>query len=277
MSENYLIPYLSAIKTKVGMKSPRINLIVLFLILSLHFERSQAQDFIVTTIGDTLRGEVKPIFYGIEKKVQLRGSGKDKTIYPMFKILSFRYRDEIYQPVKGPDGYTFMKLVKPGFLSLYRFQLANQSTFDGLYLARKDGTGLEVPNLSFKKLIKKYLEDCPSVVEKIDNGDLGKKELDQIIDEYNTCMSSKSIDHGKRIAELQEQKKIISAWDILEEKVKGQKDFEGKSDALEMIQEIKKKIGSSDKIPNFLIDGLKSSLSQDSFQAELENALKEIN
>ena len=144
-------------------------------------------------------------------------------------------------------------------------------------VTKKNNTGIEVPNLSFKKAMKGYLEDCPGVVERIDNGDLGKKELRQIIDEYNQCIADKSIDHDKLIAAKQEQQKQLSPWDVLEEKVKQQSDFEGKSDALEMIQEIKAKISRSDNIPNFLIDGLKNSLSQDIFKAELDDALKELN
>lgn len=247
----------------------------LFLVL-LSSNLSDAQDFIVTTTGDTLTGETKPMFYGVDKKVQLKTADKKKTVYPMFKVMAFRYREEIYQPVKGPDGYTFMKLIKPGYLSLYNYQLPNQATFDGQYVTRKDGTGMEVPNLSFKKFMKSYLEDCPAVVEKIDNGDLGKKELLQIIDEYNQCMETKTVNHEKLIAEAKVQNKIIGAWDILENKVKEEPDFEGKGSALEMIQEIKSKISSGDKIPNFVLDGLRNVLKQDTFKEVLENAMAEI-
>ncbi len=255
----------------------RIIQIFGFLFLLSTPEYAQAQDFIVTTLGDTVRGEVKPLFYSVDKKVQLKGDDKKKTVYPMFKVLAFQYKEEIYQPVKGPAGYTFMKLKKAGYLSIYNFQLPNQASFDGLYLARKDGTGMEVPNLSFKRFMKNFLEDCPSVVEKIDNGDLGKRELDQIVDAYNECINDKTIDYGKLAAEKEEQDKIINAWDILEEKVNSQSDFEGKKDALDMITEIKSKISRSENIPNFLLDGLKDSLGQDTFKEELENALKEIN
>ena len=58
--------------------------------------------------------------------------------------------------------------------------------------------------------------------------------------------------------------------------VKAAADFDGKPNALEMIQEIKGKIERSEKIPNFLVDGLKSVLKDDSFQPALANALKEI-
>ena len=44
-----------------------------------------------------------------------------------------------------------------------------------------------------------------------------------------------------------------------------------------MISEIKGKISTNQKVPNFLVEGLKSSLNQDVFKAELDAALKEIN
>jgi len=258
------------------MKSLGIIHILLFLILLFAYKCAGAQDYVVTTLGDTLRGEVKPLFYGVDKKVQLRGADKKKEVYPMFKVTAFHYKDETYQPIKGPDGYTFMKVVKSGYLSLYSFQMPNQISFDGLFLSRKDGTGMEVPNLSFKKFMKNFLEDCPSVVDRIDNGDLGKKELHQIVDEYNQCMSSKTIDHGKIIEMQVEQNRHLIPWNTLEEKVRAESDFEGKSNALEMIKEIKSKITGNESIPHFLIDGLKSALPQDIFKEDLENALRQI-
>ena len=146
-----------------------------------------------------------------------------------------------------------------------------------MYLLLLDGKGMDVPNLSFKKYMKKFLQDCPDVVDKIESGELGKKELNQIIDEYNQCVEDKTVDHAEIIAEQKEQVKTLTAWDVLEEKVKSQADFEGKNNALEMIEDIKGRIAKSEKIPNFLLDGLKSTLNQEIFQTELENALKEIN
>ena len=63
----------------------------------------------------------------------------------------------------------------------------------------------------------------------------------------------------------------------LEANVKSQPDFPEKGNALDMIGEIKGKISTDQKVPNFLIEGLKSSLNQDVFKADLDNALKEIN
>jgi hypothetical protein len=259
------------------MKSFGVIHFFLLIILLLAYNCTHAQDYVITSKGDSVSGQVKPLFYGVDKKVQVTTEDKKRIVYPMFQVKVFRYKDELYEPVKGPDGYTFMKRVKSGYLSLFNYQLTNQVTFDGSYLVRKDGKGMEVPNLSFKKFMKNFLEDCPSVVDKIDNGSLGKKELNEIIDEYNRCINEKTVDHDRVLAEKVELTKIINAWDVLEEKVKGQSDFDGKTSALEMIQEIKSKIAKSEKIPNFLLDGLKNSLQQDTFKTELENAMKEIN
>jgi hypothetical protein len=59
--------------------------------------------------------------------------------------------------------------------------------------------------------------------------------------------------------------------------VKSQPDFPEKKNALEMIAEIKSKINSSQKIPNFLIEGLKSTLNDQDLDDELDSALQALN
>ena len=83
-------------------------------------------------------------------------------------------------------------------------------------------------------------------------------------------------DSGLKISLVQPGKNL-TAWDNLETKVKEHPDFPEKESALEMIGEIKTKISTSQKIPNFLVEGIKNSLQQDVFKPELEIALKEIN
>jgi hypothetical protein len=237
-----------------------------------------AQDFVVTIQGDTLAGEVKPLTYGPEKKVQITEAGKKKVVYPFYKIKSFAFNDEIYQPVKGPQGYTFMKLIKGGYLSLFSFPSANQNLYDRQYLMKMDGSGIEVPNITFKKGMKKFLDDCPVVADKIDSDALNKKDLLQIIDEYNACITN-SAANNRTVVESKPvvPAKIVDSWNALETKVKSQPDFPEKGNALEMIAEIKNKVSTSQKIPNFLIEGLKSSLSEDEFKAELDSALNTLN
>jgi hypothetical protein len=193
-------------------------------------------------------------------------------------VKSFTVDNEVYQPVKGPQEYSFMKVIKAGYLSLYSFQSPNQNLYDRQFLLKKDGDGMEVPNITFKKGMKRFLGDCPDLAEKIDSDVLNKKDLHQIIDEYNGCIENRVAASPKITASKpQPAPKELDAWKTLESKVKTHADFPEKENALEMISEIKNKISTSQKIPNFLIEGLKNSLSQDELKAELDSALKTLN
>jgi hypothetical protein len=257
------------------MKTFSVLHIVLFLLAILVYQCAQAQDYVISAKGDSITGEVKPLTYGREKYVQVIPADGKKLSLTIFQVKEFRYKDELFRPVKFENGYTFMKLMKPGYLSLYAFQHENQYAFDGLYLLKKDASGIEVPNLSFKKYVMKFLEDCP-VSEKVANGEYGKKQLLTIVDEYNACVNARTIDHGKILEQKKEEIKKITAWDALEEKVKGKPDFTDKGDALEMISDIKAKINRGEKVPRFLLEGLKAALESTDLSTELDAALAEL-
>ena len=252
-------------------------LIIIFLTLTYQSGWAQnTQDYVITAKRDTLVGEVKPILYGPEKKVQVTTADRKKTTLPITQTTAYVYKGERFEPVRTDKGYTYMKVIRPGYLTLYAFQMENQMTFDGLYLVKRDGTRTEVPNLSFKKVMTRFLSDCSSVSTRIDQGDLNKKDLNEIVDQYNLCITARTRDASAAMTRRQEQAKKASPWDDLEEKVKAEADFDGKKDALDMIAEIKGKISRSEKIPNFMLEGLKSSLPQPTLKDALDAALKEV-
>ena len=118
----------------------------------------------------------------------------------------------------------FMKLLQPGYLSLYAYQPEDQTRFDGLFLKKMDGESMVVPNLGFKKYISRFLEDCPQVAQKVKDGELGKKELTELVDAYNGCIDRRTDQHDRVIASRQVQTEKISAWDSLEDNIR-EKDF----------------------------------------------------
>lgn len=249
--------------------------ILLCIFFMLVYPRAGAQDYILTTRGDSLTGEIKPLLYGPQKKIQITSTDKNKTTFSLFEVRAYSQEGEIFHPVKGESGYVFMKLLKPGYLSLYAFQEENQMRFDGLFLKKLDGDGMVVPNLGFKKYIGRYLEDCAEVSNRINEGELGKKNLEEIIDSYNACIQGRTVDHKEIIVQRKEQSIKITTWDALEESIR-QKDFGEKTDALEMIGEIKKKIKGQEKIPNFLLESLKNSLQGTGLTEKLNQAISEI-
>ena len=245
------------------------------IILFTHPYYTHAQDYLVTLQGDTVAGELRPYTLGPSKKVSVTSSDGTKTSYPILKLRSYHFEGETYEPVRSERGYEFMKVIKPGYLTLYGFQLENQSRFDGLFLRKKDGTYQEVPNLSFKKIMKKFLEDCPEVSAKIETGEFEKRELHQLVDAYNACIINRT-QQGEK--ELALQKKTFSAtlsWDSLEQKIKDHPGFTRKTDALEMIADIKGRVGRSEKIPNFVLEGLKEALAETDLSKDLDEVLKE--
>jgi hypothetical protein len=263
------------------MKNLTIIHILLFIILMIAYTCSSAQDYVVTVTGDTLKGNVKPLHFGPEQKVQVTDGKKNKTILTIFKTRSYSYHGEIFQPVRGEKGYAFMKLMKPGYLSLYAVQSENQSVYDGRYLVLKDGRTLEVPNLNFKKMMGKFLSDCSSTTDGIMSGTFGRQNLDALIDDYNQCMSKKGIASAPAkaapVVEKTATEKPTPALTLLEDKIKTHEEFDGKKDALDMVAEIKSKIQRGEKIPNFLIGGLKSTLAPTDLNEDMSTALAEIN
>jgi hypothetical protein len=257
------------------MKTIRLALSLSILFAFIATSHTFGQDYLINIKGDTIKGDLRLLMAGTEKRVQVISPDKKKTNYPIFQVRRFRLDDEMYEPVKGQSGYTFMKLMKSGYLSLYAFQMSNQPAFDGLLLQKKDGAQLEVPNLNFKKMMKKFLDDCPQVTDSIE-AHWGKRELDKIIDAYNGCIDQRTNNLRQTVAAKQGQNDLTAAWDSLQEKINSKADFEGKSDALEMILDVKGKIQRGEKVPKFLIEGLRSSLSATDLMPELDQAISQL-
>lgn len=245
----------------------QILLLILMLVVS---HCSHAQEYVVPLRGDTIKGDVRLAGIGITQRVQVIGEDGKKKSYGVTEVREFNYKDNVFRPIKGLNGYVFMKLLKDGYLALYGFQPDNQTNYDGRFLMRKDGAGLEVPNLTFKKSISKYLSDCPRVSEKVEKGDFGRRDIETIVSEYNNCITNNT-------TEVAVETKKLNPLDVLEQKVKDKTSFEGQTDALDMISEMKKKVQRKEKVPNFMVEGLKSALSsQTDLTTDLDAALKEL-
>lgn len=258
------------------MKNQAIIHILLFVLLMLVCQCVGAQDYVLTAKGDSLTGEVKPLLYGPEKRVQIHSADNQKTSLSLFQVRAFSSDGEIYHPVKGDNGYVFMRLIQGGYLSLYAYQLENQTRFDGLFLRKVDGESMSVPNLGFKKYLGQFLDDCPDVATRIKGGEFGKTDLNEIVTAYNACVDSRTVDHDKVMADRVERTTKINAWESLEQKIR-EREFSEKTNALDMITEIRKKIERRENIPNFLVEGLKNSLKDTGLDADLQQALSQIN
>lgn len=255
------------------MKNKTTQILILFLCLAGYHLASAQTDYIVLINGDTLFGNVKYFNYSAGKKIQLINQEKKKTVYSILQVKSFQLDQEVYETIRTTQEYTIMKVIMSGYLSLYSFQLPNQMTWNGSYLHKKDGSGMEVPTIGFKKNLSRLLGDCPAIAERIQTGELTRSEIEQIVVEYNVCINEATKNHTTQPTTTD---KDIQVWETLEKEVTDL-NFDGKTNALEMISEIKSKISKKEKVPNFLMEGLKEALKgQESVKSTLDKALLEI-
>src|SRR5262245_6650673 len=131
---------------------------------------ASGQDYVVTTKGDTLRGVVKIYTYDVIDRVQV-GGGKDKGSFTAVQVREASILGEIYHQVRTESSFMMMKLVTPGFVSIYNGHQPKNYSFDTPYLVKKTGHAMEVPNLSFKKMMSEFLVECNVVREKVKNGE----------------------------------------------------------------------------------------------------------
>ncbi len=238
---------------------------------------SAQSDYVVTIKSDTLYGKIKHLNFGKEQSVQLTPATGKKQTFTIRQTRGFSLEGQLFHPVRTVDGYVYMKLLKAGYLSLYAAQMPNQTGWDGRYLVKRDGTSLEVPNLGFKKNINRFLSNCEYLEAKIDDGVFNRNNIEALVDEYNTCIASKSNQPAVTPTVVPQTQSISSAWAQLEKEVNSLSNFAQKNDVLDMIREIQTKLGRGEKIPGFLLNGLKDSLKdQSTITATLDKALNEL-
>jgi hypothetical protein len=254
-----------------AMSSFKILLTVFF--ISTNIDGFTQTDYAITSKGDTLKGEVKILAYDLNDQVQIHVNKKRK-IYTSTEILTVFDEGVLFKTVKFDGRFKYMQLLKSGFLSFYGFRMPNQTGYDGRYLLMRDGRGLEMPNLTFKKSLSKFLEDCPTVSERVKNGDLGRKEIDKIIDEFNSCLQFKT---EKRNTEIPASTVILDNTKSVDEFIKqieAAPDFATKKDAIDLLKDLSGKVYRDEIPPNYLLKELRASFKDlPAFSEELEKIL----
>ena len=243
----------------------------LLLVLVGYCARAQS-DYLITTKADTIHGEVRILTYDQLDRAQISNNGKKET-YTALQILMLNKDNEVYKPVKNYNTINFMKVIKAGYLTLYGFRLPNQSTYDGRFLAKLDGSFMEMPNLSFKKMMAGLLADCSELSEKIKKGEIGKRDIEEIVEQYNLCLSKENpvvVQESVAPAESQSNTSQLEAIQSLINKVNDQ-DFSSRKDALDILRDMESKVNRNENIANYLIEGLQSLLKdQPSLSEDLE-------
>jgi hypothetical protein len=231
-------------------------------------------NFVITAKGDTLYGDVKILSYDLVDRVQLIADKKKKS-FTALEAKAVFLNNVMYHSVRHDSRYHFMLLKQSGYLSLYGFRLDNQITYDGRLLVKRDGEAMEVPNLTFKKMMQEFLKDCMSVSDKIKNGELSKKDMDTIINLYNTCIE----ENTKLAAQVQASSSTSNLATPAIENIKYKienSSLSSKQDVLDLVNDIETKLKGSQPLPNYLLDGLKGYLSDTEFKPDLDRLIESL-
>jgi hypothetical protein len=257
--------------------SMAIRLSFLFLLMVSVQVVVRAQDYLITTKGDSVVGKIKIEKIGIEKKLFLTTPEKKKLNYNMFQFRYAVVNNIQYVAIKRGDVYDIVQVQKKGYLTLYGFQLDNQFAYDGLYLGKADGKSIEVGNLTFKKQMIRFLEDCPSVVSRLENGEFKRSNIHDLVEAYNNCIDQNT--KGLYASNTKTTTNTIvtneQQWNELKEKLTNST-LENKEALLEMLEEIKSKKAKGEKIPNFLLSSFTTGVAADAaisglFETLLQN------
>jgi hypothetical protein len=231
----------------------------------------EAQDYAVTLKFDTVRGKTSIQTYDVVDRI-LVTEGKKKDQFTAVQVRSVHIGKDEYRTVLGENGYRMMKLIQDGTLSLYMGRSKTGFYYDVQYLVKRDGSAMQVPNLAFKKIMIGYLNDCAVIKEKVDKGDLGKKDLELIIKEYNACIEAQTQAVVKQ-KPVNTNDPRIQALTSLREKLE-KSTITGQKDMLDVLRDITEKVKKDEAVPNYLLESLKNGLKDSSeLKTELDNVI----
>jgi len=236
-------------------------------------------DYLVTAKGDTLKGQIGFQMLGKVEQAIIKAN-KRKTISAIQTREVF-LKNTRYKPVQFDGLVRFMKVLSEGYVSKLAFQLEGAHSYDGILLKKRDGEMLEVPSLGFKKLMSNFFDDYELLSKQIEDGELGRGDLDKIITNYNQFISGRTttvqVQNQPQPEISQNQKTNLELLYELKSDVE-KADFQAKQDVLGMIADVEGKIKDNKTLPNYLIQSLKTSLTdQPALLEKFEKFLGSLN
>lgn len=229
-----------------------------------------AQDYVVTTRKDTVRGRVSITSNPTMDMVIVTIDKKNKPEYKATSLLAVYSDSVMYQPVRIPDAYQFMRVARTGMVSLCYARQAPGTPYNIPYLIKRTGESLQVSALRFKKSIASFLSECESLKSKIEQDQLGRKDLDKIIEEYNRCL-----DLQTNRAFIPSEDPTISAVNAFNEKLS--QDATVPADTREILKDIYGKVKEGKPVPNYLLEGLRETLkNHTAYQKDLEELIAKL-
>jgi hypothetical protein len=235
-----------------------MRLLILFVLLSA--TAALAQDYLVTNKGDTLKGKITLQLNGKIETAVVKGEKRTSISATNTRVVSLE--GKIFKPVQFNGNIQFMQVLVDGYLSLYGFQQPNIMAYNGRLLRKRDGKQLEVPSLGFKKHMSSFLSDYEALASKIQEGELGQKDLQDIIKQYNDFISGNSgtpVPVESKAKSTQESTKLDLLKALRSEVEKS--GIASRQDALDILTDWQEKMQNGKPVMPYMLKALKSALS----------------
>jgi len=156
--------------------------------------------YIITNKNDTIRGKIKYTTPALRssKVVFMKNGDDEKLTYKPFQIKGYYVDNSIYDSkIYDIDlalsyGYgAFMERQNEGIVKLYYYWNTDKERgFTQTFIENDGDYLLEVDFVGFKRQMTRYFEDFPKLQSKIKQGTYKKKDLEQIVMEYNEWKES---------------------------------------------------------------------------------------
>tara|TARA_R110000796_G_scaffold252627_1_gene388926 strand:- start:7274 stop:8056 length:783 start_codon:yes stop_codon:yes gene_type:complete len=239
------------------------------------------QDILTKLSGETMTGDVQLLANSDGMPYAVVKNGRDKETVELFSIKDISIPEfGLIKPIKIGEQYRFGLIVSEDYLSVYKYSTSNRMDDFGMIALQKfGGAAFALPGIvGFKKLMSDYLSDCPEVSDKIDEKELKRNDIDQIVKDYNGCIALKNSVEQKPISYYQ-----ASASKIPESKQTMLKDFEtllkysekveDKDSVTDMFSDFSSKLNKGEKVPEYLINAIKNAIKNDEKLMELMNKI----
>lgn len=249
----------------------RSLLVLTFFLLQIQSLLSQNRVQLVS--GEILEGKISIDLPSIGYETIVIKEGKQKTKLRAHEFVSFDYKENMYIPLKIGSYYRIMKEQVSGYLSLYYYREDGSYEFGSQYLYKKDGQGLYVPNLSFKRQVFDFLDDCSSIEENFENNEYKKADLVQIVEDYNKCIHEKTLKSKLNVNKITDTvNPSIALIETIKKKISDQK-----SELNTLLTDIQAKLVQRQTIPEYLKSALKDqSTRAEDLQEDIEKLLESI-
>ncbi len=230
-----------------------------------------AQDWVITTAQDSLSGEIQIELAADNYEEIVVKNDAGKTRLKAHQFIGFNLDGQKYKTVKQGGKYRIMKVAQEGYLSLYYFRQDGAFDFGTQYLGKVTGDGIIVPNISFKKGISKFLDDCSIIEQGFDNGKYKKSKINELIDDYNNCIAKNTLS-----IEKESPVDIENALTLLIDSIKNKVDASN-TELQSLLSDIKGKIKQGNTVPGYLKSALtEQTAGMENIKAEVEELLNSI-